>query len=144
RSHTPTISHPWMRWICDACESAILPQPTMATLSMLELLPAALEVPAQSFWRGYVLRPPKLRLHLVIAVAGASPVRAPAPPIEDGRQLPFRPSRIGLPRAARGVTQDMWQVDRFESSDMAFVETQELPARGQIVVDDVEDFPVDA
>src|SRR5579863_4789362 len=34
RSQTATISHPSILWIWAACESAILPHPTMATFSM--------------------------------------------------------------------------------------------------------------
>jgi len=47
RSQAATILQPLIRWICAACESAILPHPMMATLSMRGLLTAAPEVELQ-------------------------------------------------------------------------------------------------
>ena len=43
-SHAPTSRHPAIRWTCSACASAILPHPTMPTLSTEVLFPAAAEV----------------------------------------------------------------------------------------------------
>src|SRR5205823_13857936 len=66
-SQTPTISQPAIRRICDACASAIFPQPTIAILSMEAALPAALEVPMQPLGCRDLRHPSELGLELVVA-----------------------------------------------------------------------------
>src|SRR5262245_48428576 len=95
-SHTPTISQPSILRICEACASAILPQPTMATLSTL-FLPAGHEVTAKRFLHLDLGLPSQLGLQLVIAVAGLLPFSVPAPAVEHRRQLALRPMGILFP-----------------------------------------------
>src|SRR5688572_30640967 len=94
RSQTPTISHPLIRWIWEACESAILPHPTMATLSMSNLLSAAFKVSAQRLGCCDLLFPPEPAFELRIAIPGLLPVHMPDLPVEYRRQLLLRPARI--------------------------------------------------
>src|SRR5439155_21038738 len=83
-SHTPTISHPLILWICEAWESAILPHPTMATLSIVSAGPAGLEITAEPFAGWHFGCPADPGLQLVIAVIGLLPVGMPHFAIEYG------------------------------------------------------------
>src|SRR2546423_13243170 len=99
-SQTPTISQPAIRRICDACASAIFPQPTMATLSMEAALPAALEVPMEPFGCRDLRRPSELGLELAVAIARLFPVGVPAAAGERRRPLLVRPARGRFPQRA--------------------------------------------
>src|SRR2546425_4521539 len=144
RSQAPTISHPLIRWIWEACASAIFPQPTIAILSMTRLIPAAGEVAAHSFRRGHGRLPAQAFLELRIRVARLLPERMPAPRVEDRRQLALRPMRIPLPQEAEDVAEEVRDVDGAETPHVPLVIAEEAPARGQIVVDDVENLTVHA
>src|SRR5713101_2252750 len=104
RSQTPTISHPLIRMICDACESAILPHPTRATLSMCGSVPAGFEIAPQSFCRRDLRPPTRPALQMLVAVIRVLPVRVPVLTIEDRRQLSLGPDRIPLPEITERVT----------------------------------------
>src|SRR5213078_4320999 len=79
---------------------------------------------------------------LGIAVTRSSPVGVPSPAVEGWRQLSCRPVRVVFPQAAQGVADGMRKIDRPEMFDVALIQTQKLPARGKIVVDNVERFAV--
>src|SRR5437764_10673591 len=88
-SQTPTIADPAILWICDTWASAILPQPTIATLSIGSPSPAGFEVTPEAVRGRHALRPPEERLELLVAVLGALPVRVPPAAGKDRRQLPL-------------------------------------------------------
>src|SRR6266481_4341568 len=88
-SQTPTISHPLILWICDACASAILPHPTMATLSKPYFLPAAFKIPLQTVRRGHLWSPVHPHLHFYVAVTRLLPIRVPPHAIKCRWQLTF-------------------------------------------------------
>src|SRR5262249_34080459 len=144
RSTTPTISHPLILWICDACASAILPHPTIATLSMSCVLPATAKVNSQRLRRRHSRRPTQKRLCLLVAVPRALPEGVPREPVVHRRQLSFRPAGVLLPESAERVADGVRQIDRSEAPDIPLVESQELAAGRQVIVDDVEDLSIDA
>src|SRR5450631_3413416 len=118
RSQTPTISHPGMRPICSACESAILPQPTMAALSIRPPLATGFKIAAHAFAHGNPGRPAQFFLQLAIAIARLLPESVPAFAVERRRQLPLRPVGAAFPQPAKRVAQEMRQVQRFEARDI--------------------------
>src|ERR1019366_3904441 len=92
-SHTPTISHPLILWICDAWSSAILPHPTMATLSIVASLPACFEMTPQPLCCGHLWRPTQPCFQLLVAVIRLLPGGLPVLAVERRRQLPLCPAR---------------------------------------------------
>src|SRR5690349_12636677 len=114
----------------------------MATLSIPWLHATAFEVFIEGFSRRNSWSPPEPFLNLLIRITSLLPVGVPDPPIECWRQLPLRPSRIFLPHCAQQITGEMGDIYRFESAYVALVEPQESPARGQVVVDNIEHLPV--
>src|SRR5262249_37818135 len=144
RSQTATISHPGMRRICATCASAILPHPTMATLSMLASAPAPFKIEPQRFRHGHARFPADQPLHFLVAVAGPLPIRVPAPAIECRRQLFVRPNRVFLPGVTKQITQSMRNIKRPKSPHLTLVKTQKCAARRQVVIDDVEHLAVDS
>src|SRR5262245_26205639 len=144
RSHAPTIWQPAIRRIWTAWASAVFPQPTMAILSNARLLPAGVEVPLQAFGGRHLLTPAHDALQLLVRVAAALPVRVPRPAIEGRRQLPSGELGIPLPERAQEVAHAPRDQDGAEARDVLLVEPQELTARRQFVVHDVQDVAVDA
>src|ERR1700730_2111536 len=67
----------------------------------------------------------------------------PPQAVEDRRQLSLGPPRIELPQETQGMTCRVRNIDGSEMSDVLLVPAQELPAGGQVVVDDVEHFTID-
>src|SRR5438309_3756567 len=110
----------------------------------MEALAAAREVTSQALRHGDGGRPAESHLQLVVGVTRLLPVGVPAPPIEYGWQLSLRPVRVLLPGEAERVTHGVGHIDGRKASDVPLVQAQKAPARGQIVVDDVEDLAVDA
>src|SRR5688572_6908897 len=100
RSQAATIAHPPILRICDACASAILPHPTMATLSMRDLVTAALEIALQTLGCRHQRHPTEHRFQFRVAVPPRAPVRLPGPPVERGGQLTLRPVGVRLPEPA--------------------------------------------
>src|SRR5262245_34583268 len=134
-----------MRRIWAAWASAILPQPTMPTLSMLRpLFPTGFEVPFQPFRGGDPRRPAHSDLQFLIAVTSLLPIGVPAAAIEDRGQLLFRPSRVPLPHGTQGIAGKMRHVDRREPSYPPLVQPQELAARRKQIVDHVKGLTIDA
>src|SRR5437870_4034590 len=145
RSQTPTMSHPSSRRICSAWASAIFPHPTIATLSgIMRSSLATLEVPPQTFGRRYLRRPAQPSLHLFVGIAAPFPVRMPRSPVEDERQLSLGPRGVLLPRATEDIAREARDGDGPEGADVSLIKAQEVPARGEIVVDDVQHLSVDA
>src|ERR1022692_3753800 len=143
RSQTPTISHCFILWICEACESAIFPHPTIATLSIASLGSACFEIAAQSLGRRNLGRPPYARLQFLVAVASLFPERAPSSAIKGRRQLPLRPAGVSFPQITQPVTHSVGNIERLEVLHIALVQAQELPTGRQIVIHHVEDLAVD-
>src|SRR5437899_1909052 len=101
----------------------------MATLSTAGLLPAAGEVAPQALPRRDHWSPAQARLGAGVAVTRLLPVGVPELAVEAERQLAARPDRVSLPRPAERVAHEAGNVERHERFDLAFVQTQELPAR---------------
>src|SRR5262245_56191614 len=103
RSQTPTISHPLIRWIWDAWASAIFPQPTIATLSMIGSDAIATEVAVEPLGHGYAGPPTQSGLQLVVAIPRPLPVGVPAASVKGGRKLFRGPLGILLPQVAQAI-----------------------------------------
>src|ERR1035437_541700 len=86
-SHTPTISHPLILWICDAWASAIFQHPTIAILSMLSFAQRTFEVPVQSFCHRLLRHPAPLRIQFCVTVICFLPLGMPSLPVEGRGQL---------------------------------------------------------
>src|SRR5579862_430195 len=142
RSQTPTISHPRILPICDACESAILPHPAMATLSTRSPLSAAFEKTLQSLVCRNLRLPSYLGFEFLIAVARILPVGVPSSAVKSRRNLLLGPPGILLPQTAKRVAQEVRKIQRREVVNVPFIEAQETAARGQIIIDHVEHLTI--
>src|ERR1035438_8700296 len=120
RSQAATISHPSMRCICEACASAILPQPTMATLSM-SFPPAAFKMAHQTFRGRHSRSPSYAQLEFLVAVSRPLPEAVPLPAIEGKRQLPLGPDGILFPQVTKRIAHGVGNVERPELPHVAFV-----------------------
>src|SRR5438093_1590443 len=93
-----------MRLICAAWASAILPHPTIATLSgTATSLPAAVEISPQPLVCRHLRRPAEEPLCFGVAIAASFPVGVPGMPVEHWGQLFVGPARIVLPQRAEHV-----------------------------------------
>src|ERR1051326_4557489 len=104
RSETATTWQPRIRRNCSMCASAILPHPTMATLSMVAFLAAAFKKAPQALLRGYPGNPAQPTLQFLVAVTRAFPEGAPFVPRKHRRELSLRPGGIRFPEPAQKVT----------------------------------------
>src|SRR5437016_12426819 len=68
----------------------------------------------------------------------------PSGPIKGWRQLAFRPVRVPLPQATDSITHKVRYVEGCEPHHILLIKAQELPARGKIVIHDIEDLSVDS
>src|SRR3989442_10092838 len=104
----------------------------------------AFEVMAQCFSRGHRGFPSELRFDLLVRVSMSLPVCGVLSAIEHRRQLATRPEGISLPQVTEQRAQGMGDIDRAKREGVAFVECQKGSARRKIVVDDIEDLPIDS
>src|SRR2546422_2172588 len=142
RSQTPTISQPFSRWICETWESAIFPQPTMATLSTMSLASAAGEEATHCVTGGHCRRPAQSLLDLRVRISGLLPVGMPASRVERWGELAFRPVRVLLPETTEHVAQRVRDVEGREGPNVPLVRAQKLSTRRQVVVHDIENLTV--
>src|SRR5579859_5622949 len=82
-------------------------------------------------------------LEFRIGISGAFPGTMPTSPVEPWWQLSFRPGGIFLPKAAEEIAGRMRDIDRWEAPYVLLVQSQEPPAGREIIIHNVENFPVD-
>src|ERR1043166_266967 len=126
------ISQSLIRPICAAWESAILPHPTIPTLSMLRLLLARPKIAIECILGLDARLPPKPLLQLFIRIARLFPIRMPDLPIVNRGQLSFRPGRVFFPNKTEQPAYGVREIDRSNSFCLFLVQTQKPTTGGQV------------
>ena len=80
----------------------------------------------------------------MVAVFISLPIRGAASSIERKRKLALRPLGIFFPPPAENVEHPIRNVDGPEAFAVLLVHPEKLPAGGQVIIDNIEDFAVDA
>ena len=78
----------------------------------------------------------------LVAIRRLFPKGVPSTAVERRRQLALRPPRISLPEVTERITDSVRDVDGLEFSYVSFVQAQELPARRQVVIHDIENLAI--
>src|ERR1700691_204090 len=104
--------------------------------------PDIVKVPHGSFGKRNPWFPPQAVLELLVAVTASLIVGGAAIAIERRRQLAFRPGRVAFPSPAEDVEDPVRYREGAEFLSVFLVEAQDMPAAGNIVVDDIYSFSV--